>query len=204
MAISYPLNTPTSIGIENISLRQVNAVSVSQSPFSYKQQVYQYSGQRWEADVVVATSLREHAEPWVAFLSALQGQKGTFYLGDPLGETPRGVATGTPLVDGSGQAGQDYLDIKGASPSVTGWLLAGDYIQVSDSLYKVLEDVDTESNGTASFNVWPKVRTSAVDETSVVTQSAKGLFRLSSNVNQWSINSSNAYGVSFSAVEALP
>ena len=35
MAITYPLNTPTSIGIESIEIRAVNAVSISQSPCWY-------------------------------------------------------------------------------------------------------------------------------------------------------------------------
>jgi len=202
MPITYPLNTPQSIGIENITLRQVNAVSVSRSPFTYDEQVFQYEGQRWEVDVTVATSLRDLAEPWVAFLSALQGQKGTFRLGDPNGVEPRGVASGSPVVDGSNQSG-DTLDIKGATGSVTGWLLAGDYIQVGNRLYKVLEDVDTNSDGTASLIVWPNVRFDTDDGIQVITSNTKGLFRLGSNVNSWSINSSNAYGVTFSAIEAL-
>ena len=39
MAITYPLTLPTVAGIASINLRAVNAVSVSSSPFTYKQQV---------------------------------------------------------------------------------------------------------------------------------------------------------------------
>ena len=51
MALSYPLDTPTTIGIESIELRAVNAVAVSQSPFTYKQQVVSHGGQKWEASL---------------------------------------------------------------------------------------------------------------------------------------------------------
>jgi hypothetical protein len=92
MAISYPLNTPTTIGFESIELRAVNATITSQSPFSYKQQVISHTGQRWEASISIPSVLRDLAEPWAAFLTALKGQTGTFLLGDPLGATPRGTA----------------------------------------------------------------------------------------------------------------
>jgi hypothetical protein len=76
MAISYPLDTPTTIGFESIELRAVNATITSQSPFSYKQQVISHTGQRWEASVSIPSVLRDLAEPWAAFLTALKGQTG--------------------------------------------------------------------------------------------------------------------------------
>ena len=53
MALTYPLSTPTTIGIESIELRAVNAVATSQSPFTYKQQTVVHGGQRWEASVTI-------------------------------------------------------------------------------------------------------------------------------------------------------
>jgi len=52
MALTYPLSTPTTIGIESIELRAVNAVATSQSPFTYKQQTVVHGGQRWEAQLL--------------------------------------------------------------------------------------------------------------------------------------------------------
>ena len=93
MAITYPLSIPTTIGIENIELRAVNAVATSQSPFTYKQQIVQHTGQRWEASITIPPVKRDLAEEWVAFLLSLKGPTGTFLLGDPLGATPRGTAS---------------------------------------------------------------------------------------------------------------
>ena len=92
MSITYPLSTPTNKPIAEITLVARNTVGVSTSPFTYKQQVYQFSGQRWEADVTLPAMAREDAEQWVSFLMKLYGQKGTFLLGDPLAGTPRGSA----------------------------------------------------------------------------------------------------------------
>jgi hypothetical protein len=80
------------IGISEIELRAENAVGITQSPFTFRQQVFRYPGQRWTASVSIAPVNREYGEPWVAFLLALNGQAGTFLLGDPLGACPRGEA----------------------------------------------------------------------------------------------------------------
>ena len=97
MSITYPLSLPTSIGIESIELRAVNAVATSQSPFTYKQQIVAHQGQRWEASVSVPAVRRDLAAPWKAFLTSLKGQQGTFLLGDPDYVTARGkVSLGSP------------------------------------------------------------------------------------------------------------
>jgi len=55
MAITYPLSTPTNKTIASITLVARNVIGVSTSPFNFKQQVHQYSGQRWEADITLPT-----------------------------------------------------------------------------------------------------------------------------------------------------
>ena len=47
MAITYPISMPTNIGFAQISLRAVNAVAISQSPFTFATQVHAYSGEKW-------------------------------------------------------------------------------------------------------------------------------------------------------------
>ena len=147
MAETYPINHP-STGISRVRLVARSVVAVSESPFSYSQQVYKHQGQRWEADITLAPMKRDAAEYWTSFMLRLRGQYGTFLLGDPNGATPRGAAAstpGTPVVDGASQTGET-LNITGAPASTTGYLKAGDYIQLGSSatakLYKVLEDAE--------------------------------------------------------------
>ena len=136
----------------------------------------------------------------------MRGQFGTFLLNDPSGATPRGSAGGTPLVNGSAQTG-NLINIDGCATNQTGWLKAGDYVQFgsgsSASLHKVLEDVDTDGSGETTLELWPSVRSAPSDNSTVVTSSAKGLFRLSSNEQSWSVNEASIYGITFGAMEAV-
>ena len=90
MAIAYPLNTPTNIGIASITFTAENAVAISQSPFTYAQQVVSHPGQRWGASISLPPMKRQDAEYWVAFLLSLKGQAGTFLLSDPNCPLPQG------------------------------------------------------------------------------------------------------------------
>ncbi len=209
MAITYPLSTPTNKTIAEITLVARNTVGVSTSPFTYKQQVYQYPGQRWEADITLPAMAREDAEQWVSFLVKLYGQKGTFLLGDPLAGAPRGSASsaaGTPVVNGASQTG-GTLAIDGLPASATGYLKAGDYIQLGSAataqLYKVLNDADSNGSGEATLDIYPNLRSSPSDGATVVVSNAKGVFRLSSNETSWNINRLSLYGITFGATESL-
>ena len=206
MAITYPLTLPSHTGIRNITLRAVNTVGLTQSPFTYAQQAVAHSGQRWEVDVTLPAMNRADAEQWVAFLISLRGQLGTFTLGDPVGASPRGSAGGTPLVNGASQIG-GTLAIDGCTASQTGWLKAGDYIQLgtagSATLHKVLADVDSNGSGQVSVDIWPYIRTAPSDNASVPVTNTVGRFRLASNTQNWSIRDTALYGITFGGVEAI-
>jgi len=192
MAITFPINTPTTIGIESIEIRAVNAVAISQSPFTYKQQIVAHQGQRWEASVNIPPVRRDLAAEWKAFLTTLKGPTGTFLLGDPDYATPRGTVSSATV---SGTAGDESVSI-----TMTGSLLAGDYIQLGSGTSAKLHQVLVDQSGTGTLEVWPKLRDTYVSET-VVFNNPKGVFRLSSNSSSWNINSSSAYGISFDCVE---
>jgi len=209
MAISYPLSTPTNKTVAEITLIARNVVGVSTSPFTFKQQTYQFSGQRWEADIKLPPMQRVNAEEWVTFLTSLYGQKGTFLLGDPLGATAQGSASttaGTPVVNGASQTG-GTLAIDGLPASATNYLKAGDYIQLgtgaTSQLYKVLTDASSNGSGEATLDIWPDLRSSPADGATVVVANAKGVFRLNDNASSWNINNMGLYGIAFGAVESL-
>lgn len=210
MAITYPLSLPTSIGIAEIELRANNVVGISQSAFTFDQQIVQHQGQRWEASISLPPVRKDLSEPWVAFLLSLKGPVGTFLLGDPNMATPQGSASatpGTPLVDGAVVSGASEIAVDGLPASTTGYLKAGDYIQLGSgstaTLHKVLVDVDSDAGGEATIDFWPSVRRSIADNEAVVVSGAKGNFRLASSVSSWSINNSSVYGISFDAVETI-
>jgi len=199
MAISYPLDTPTTIGIESIELRAVNAVSTSQSPFTYKQQVISHTGQKWEASVSIPSVRRDKAAEWKAMLVALKGQTGTFLLGDPDYVSPRGTVTSCAV---TGNAGDETVSVV-----MTGSLLAGDYIQLGGNLVgngssARLHQVLLDKSGDGDLEIWPALRSDYTSATAI-TDSPKGVFRLNQNVTSWSINNASSYGISFEAVEVI-
>lgn len=194
MAVSYPMSTPTTIGIESITLRAVNAVTTSQSPFTYKQQVVDFGGQRWEASVSIPSVHKDKAAEWVAMLIALRGPVGTFLLGDPDYATPRGDATSVAV---TGSAGASTVTV-----AMTGTLRAGDYIQLGTGSAARLHKVLVDQTGNGNLEIWPALR-DTYSATTAVLDSPKGVFRLKQNVTEWSINNSSVYGIAFEAVEVI-
>ena len=194
MALSYPLATPTTIGIESIELRAVNAIAVSQSPFTYKQQIISHGGQKWEASVNIPSVHRDKAAEWKAMLVGLKGQTGTFLLGDPDYATPQGTVSSCVL---SGNVGDET-----ASVVMTGTLKAGDYIQLGSGASSKLHQVLLDQDGDGTIEIWPSLRSDYTSST-VVFNSPKGVFRLGTNMTSWSINNASIYGISFEAVEAV-
>ena len=199
MAISYPLALPTHTGIAQIELRAVNAVAYSQSPFTFAGQAHAYQGQMWQADVTLPPMKTADAEQWLGFLLSLRGRYGTFLLGDPLRTSLRGTATSCTV---TGSAGDNTVS---ATVTAGQTLLAGDYIQLGSgstaALHKVLVNY-TGTGSAADLEIWPALRVARSSATATISN-AKGLFRLSSNEQAWSINEASIYGITFGAMEAI-
>jgi hypothetical protein len=206
MAISYPLTPPAAPEARSVSLAPVAAVAVSSSPFTFQRQVQEHQGQKWVLSVELPPMVRADAEAWITFLLSLNGPAGTFFYSPPTARTPRGVATGAPLVNGAAQTGQDLVT-NGWTAGVTGILLKGDLIQLGTGadvhLHKVLEDADSDGGGNATLTLWPNLRESPVDASAIVVSSPKGLFALLGSEMAWDINVVHHYGIGFAAVEAL-
>lgn len=207
MATSFPVTLP-STGTRSISIRQKSVVAVGQSPFTLEQQIQRHQGQVWLLEVSYGPLARADAEALLAALVSLNGQEGTFLFGDSANKTARGVATGTPLVNGGSQSGED-LTTDGWTANVTGILKAGDWIQLGSAstarLHKVLADANSNGSGQATLTLWPRISPVAVpaDNSAVVTSFPKGLFRLTTDGMDWSVNVAKRYGITFSA-QSLP
>ena len=194
MALSYPLNTPTGIGIAQIELRASNTTSISASPFSYQQQVISFGGQQWSASVSIPSVRRDLAAPWKSMLIGLKGQVGSFLLGDPDYVTPQGTATVGTL---SGSVATDSVSV-----TLDGTLLAGDYIQLGTAATSKLHVVLQDQSGNGTLEIWPALRQAYTSET-IILASPKGVFRLSESMTSWSIDNVSSYGISFEAVEVI-
>lgn len=203
MTISYPLDLPADPAPAKIRIYPRSMVAVSISPFSGAQQAYSHPGQLWQADITLPPMTRAQAAPWIAALLQLNGRYGTFRLGDDSGKTAQGVATGTPLVNGASQTGQSLVT-DGWTISTTGILKQGDYIQIGDRLYMVLNDANSDSSGNATLDIWPRLRESPADNAAITVSNCKGLFRLMSNEMPWEVAPGKIYsGITLSCIEAI-
>lgn len=202
MAISYPLSLPTAGGIARVRWTRRAVVAQSASPFTGETQTQVHQGQWWEIEVSTKPMVRADAAAWEAWHLALNGKEGTFLFGDPLWTSPRGTATGTPLVKGASQTGQD-IETDGWTPEVTGILKAGDMIQLGSGsaarLHMQLVDTDSDGSGNATLTLWPHVRSAFADNTPITVSSPKGLFRLSSNEMVKDVDPSGLVALTFAA-----
>lgn len=207
MAISFPLSLPDTTSFISCVITAQSVVAVSESPFTFASQVQRHVGQRWMAELVLKPMKRAAAEPWLAFLTSLNGPEGSFLIGDPLGATGRGTLTGTPLVKGASQTGQD-LAIDGATAGVTGWIKAGDWVQLgtgsTSRLHKQLVDADSDGSGNVTLTLFPRLRAAPADNAAVTVASCKGVFRLvPGQPSSWQADRAGVYSIGFSAVEMV-
>lgn len=173
------------IGIRSMNMRLRSAVAMSQSPFTFDQQVYQHQGVMWEAEITLPPLSRNDAKAVEAFLARCRGMKETFKFGNPLHNI---VATGAIT---SASIGNTTV-----TGTVTG-AVAGDYFEVSNYLY-IITAVDT-----STFEVMPPMRTEISSSTSLDFSLPQSTWRLATNEVNWSINEASLYGFTFPIIEAL-
>ena len=195
MAISYPLTPPSPFNLSRLSFTGVSATSRNTSPFTLQTQQYNWPGQAWLGSVDCPPMKRADAETVIAFL--LKAQRGTFYFQDYANPLNRGGVTGNLEVS-SATANGTTLGISGAS----GQFAVGDWLQISTSLYKVVE-----STSSSSVDVFPALRKSYAGGTSIIygrpnnAARAQGVFRLASPSTEWAIGEASIYGVGFAIIE---
>ena len=206
MAITFPLTPPTFPGFTRFELIQRVAVSRVASPFTGQQQVSAHQGGWWELSATLPFMVREVAAPWIAFLHSLNGAEGTFLMGDPLGRSPLGNASGSPQVKGASQTGKALITDTWTA-NTDGVLLAGDYYQLGSGattrLYTSLQNLNTDGSGDATIDGFPRLRESPADNEALVLSNPRGTFRLAQNTVEISSDSSRVYSIGFGAVEAF-
>lgn len=204
MAITYPLSHPTSPGVESVTFKTSVSVGVKRNPFTYRTFTQEHTGQVWGASIKLPTMTREQAAAWQSWIIALNGQRGTFLLGDPMAQQPQGVAQGIPQTDGVTLSGTQEINTQGWAASTPTILAAGDYMQIGQRLYRVLFSEDSDGSGKATFTIFPRIRETLPNATQIITVRPKGLFRLATNViDIYSLRDSRFFDFSFDAVEAI-
>ena len=197
MPVTFPRTFPTVNGssiIEKMTIRQVNAVAVQQSPYTYQQQIQDFGGQRWEAEVTIRPLAHAEALAFQGFLASLKGQKNTFKLGNPIATSDN--ADNDIRLSTAHDAGDSTLSVLVNSLREAS---AGQFFSIDDRLHMFLEDVDADG----IYDITPPLRADATIYKSCVTNLPQGTWRLASNKIDWDISKAGLYSFTFSCVEAL-
>lgn len=201
------LDLPSSACVANVVMSLERAVGITESPFTFEEQAFQWEGERWLVDFELPPiTSRAIAADWQAWGVKIKGTFGRFLMGDPSARIPRGVATGTPVVKGANQVGETLIT-DGWTINTNGIMLKGDYFQLgtgaSSRLYMLTEDVNSNGSGEATLSFGPALRSSPSDDAPLVVTDAKGVFRLTENVFPWSVQPGKVWRFSFSAIEVV-
>ena len=139
MSIIYPISLPTAPGPAQLEWSAETVAGRNISPYTLAGESFEWPGNRWRCSVRYPRMTRAQAEPLVAALVSLYGV-GTFLLGPAgPGKTAKGVATGTPLVNGANQAGKTLLT-KGWTANISGILNQLDYFQLGGENFLIFSE----------------------------------------------------------------
>lgn len=188
---------PTAIDIPAPLLRAVSITwkmetnhALAASPFSGHVQAQRGQLERWSFTLELRRLTREEIQIAQGFFLALEASLGLFRMHDPAARLPLGTATGTPVLAATADPGDRTLSISGFTPSVSNILRAGDWIQIGDQLAKVVADTSSNASGVAAVTIWPKVMVEVASGQPVTVREAKGLFRFTTQLPEWTADSS--------------
>lgn len=204
--VSYPVDFRNLLSPAILTFTQRTSAGFSESPFTLQQQIYPSAG-AWALGVDYPRCSVTKAEALVAALVSLNGQEGTFLIGDRANKSPRGSGgSQSPTVNGNNQSGRT-LETDSWTANRSGLLVTGDWIQLgsgeSSHLHKVVAAVSSNAYGAATLEIWPALRETPSDNDPITLLNTAGLFRLASPAFTWSIDIAKIYGVQFQALEAI-
>ena len=212
---TFPLINPATFGIATLTWGAVSNDAYARSQWGLILIKQIFDGRMWSGTLRFApqndASRGRELSAWLTALRRAGTNAGTFLFGDPAATLPLGSAKdtpGTPIVAGASQTGE-ALNVSGLPLSATGYLLAGDYIQlgsgVTARLKKVLDNVDSDGAGLATMNLWPPIRTAPANSSTIVVSGAEGLFVSPSAVSSWQVRPPVIYGgISLDIAEVVP
>lgn len=200
--VSYPVDFPSDICVNGLRIVQRNVVEGTQSNFSLVSKTYAWSGESWQIEGSIPLLDQIKGRSYMAFVAKLKGRFGTFLYSLPnVITTPQGSWGGTPLVNGINQSG-NTLNIDGLPVNITNVAVAGDYINLGNHLHMVLENADSNASGETTLTIWPSLRESPADNSSVTYTNLKVLLRLSTD-SPIDIDINKRYFCQFKALEVV-
>ena len=206
MTISYPLTLPAPSSIMRVDFGMESLAGETESPYSFVPQTFVWNADRWSVTVAWAPMARTDADDVEGFAGAMRGREGSVLIGDGSRAAVLGTWLGqSPLVNGASQSGYT-LAIDGLTPTTTTGA-KGDYFQLGSGsnsrLHRLTVGFTANGSGQATLDIWPSLRGSPADNAALTLASAKGLFKLNTNIRRWTIQDALDSGISMEFIEDL-
>lgn len=170
---------PAGIPIKSAEITALNVTGTRIGAASLRQEVQVFSGQMQKMKIEFLPMDPETGGILEAFLLSLRGAAGTFRFGDPWHSTPAGFGRGDAELSSPGAGGDQVIQTDGWLPNVEDQLKLGDYLQLGDSLHRVIaNNVHSNASGEADITIWPNLRGGHAANEKVVIVNPRGLWRL--------------------------
>lgn len=176
--------------------------SAFKSPLAGTSQILELPGSRWFFRARWSDLTPSDAALMRVFLSQLRGGANYFTAFHWGRYSPRGVASGSPTVNGAGQTGTS-LAVGSAPASVTNWLMPDDYIGVGGYLHQVTATVLTSGGGFATIPIEPPLRVSPTNAAAVTIVRPTAKFQLVTNAPSYSYEPDRGGASSTFDIEAV-
>lgn len=194
-----PAQFPTINGkslIQKMQMRLKTSTVITESPFGFQQQVQDFGGRRWEAEVTIRQLNHTEAMQFSAFLTGLNGVAGTFYMGNPLMTHSNSTSI---TIDGDQTANDSTVSMTSANQGAA--VPVGHHIEIDGHLHVALTEIP--KNATTTVTIEPPLRETAHDGDTVTVNQPKGIWRLADPDIEYDISNAGTYAFTFSCVEVL-
>lgn len=198
MSGTYP-NSPrmASLTLESIM------PSLQSTSHSGRRNVRQLGAQRWKLTGTYSNLTRDQFMPLYAFSISQDGMYGSFDLVPEDLSTPRGAASGTPVVNGASQSGKSLIT-SGWDPSIT-VLKEGDVFKLSttNKVYMITSDCVSDGTGGCTLSFSPALTTSPADLEALVVANVPFKVQFDSNMVKYAAAKPLLYSFDVSFIEVL-
>jgi len=179
--------------------------TVSSISESGKRQGRILGGHLWAIKLTFPQMLRATFAPVFAFIMAQRGQSGSFQISLEQFNTPQGVATGTPLVDGVHAVGDNTILCDGFTASTTDIMKAGDIVKFAShtKVYMLTADSDSVGLGATTLNIVPPLIAALANNEAVTVSSVPFTVALEDSVQEWKTTNPNFSSYSVNLIESL-
>jgi len=172
---------------------------------SGKKQSRIIGGHMWTIKLTFPQMLRATFAPIFAFVAGQRGQSESFQIALEQFNTPQGVATGTPLVDGVHAVGDNTILCDAFTASTTDIMKAGDIVKFAShtKVYMLTADSDSVALGATTLNIVPPLIEALADNEAVTVSSVQFTVSLDNSVQEWKTTNPNFSSYSVDLIESF-